>query len=143
MRKLIMLTVITTLFTACPGSNTSNNNSNNSQNNKFNFEKFYADFQAKKAAWEELGIEHYKYTVRQSVRPEIWEFWLTVVVYPDEREPEIIEVNGRPITSEWVVERRERLDELFIELWHLGYIPLTINQLYLNLESSMHGSNPV
>ena len=131
MRKImIVIAAFSVLSIACP-------NEDNKQNGGFEFEAFFAEFQENKSAWENLGLEHYCYTVEHSNNPPIWGPPLTITVFPN-KNPEITEIDGCPVTSERLVQLEEFIE--FLDNWKL--VPLTINQLYSSLEWYMQDIRP-
>jgi hypothetical protein len=132
MGKILMVTTLAALFTACTP-----NNDNEVQDGGFDFEAFFAEFQENKSAWENLGLEHYCYTVEHACRPPIWDPSLTITVFSIQ-EPEITEIDGWPVTAEALVQ----LEEFFEFLDNWKRVPLTINQLYLSLEWEMQVLRP-
>jgi hypothetical protein len=126
MKKLWIITTLAAIFIACPNGNSG-----------FNFEEFLAEFQYRKAAWESLGIDYYRYTVMHGgvggAPP--WRLLLNITVFPD-REPEITEINRKPI-ADATAEEVEALDALIEILDHMQYTPLTITQFFSGLIWSM------
>jgi len=136
MKKLTMIAALAALLTACT-------NVGNEQNGEFNFEEFYAEFQSRRAAWENLRIDHYRYTLFPSVVMPLSHLGgLTITVFPDERGPEITKIGGRPI-DEWppywapAEEWNKDLGNLLEWLYNSGHSPLTITQLFSVLERDM------
>jgi hypothetical protein len=132
MGKIVIIAAFTSLLVACTNPN-----------DGFNFEEFYTEFQTKKAAWESLGIDHYRYTVNHGMRYPCsvpgWGSQLTITVFPDERDPEIMEFNGLPMI--YATEREIAvLDHLIECLGSMRRTPLTITQLFSGLEWRIQGN---
>jgi len=116
--------MLSVFIVACPtttGPTTSNS--------KFDFDKFYAEFQNQKLAWENLKINHYRFTKISPPTgqdPALDIPPLTIIVFPD-RDPEITEIAGRPATAESIA-------DLGADKWLS--IP-TIDGIYESLEWNM------
>jgi hypothetical protein len=123
MRKNLIIIVLITLLVACTDE----------QKNGFNFNEFWLEFQSQKADWENLQIDHYRYTIKHATNQPQLDLLLTITVFPDEREPEITAINRRTI-ADATKEELIALDELLEELYHMRRTPLTITQLFSALE---------
>jgi hypothetical protein len=96
MKKAGVIIMLSVFIVACPTTS----------NSEFDFDKFYADFQNQKLAWENLKINHYRYTWESPTTggdPALDIPPITIMVFPD-REPEITDIAGLPATAELIAD---------------------------------------
>ena len=137
MRKILMFTVLTVLFTAC-------SDNGEAQDGAFDFEAFFTEFQAQKAAWKNLNINDYMFVCEPSVRRDgyipMWNPPLTIRVFPD-KTPEITAIDVWAIGElpEWLsAEKMADLDYL-LEVFDP---PPTITQIYSDIEREIQSNRP-
>jgi len=118
MKKASIIMVFTVLLYCCSQS------PQPQEDVGFDFNKFYRKFQAEKAAWESLQLDHYKYTLGAQEGSDPSEDWpqLTITVFPD-RDPEITAIDGWPATPESIAELPDEISR----------VP-TITDVYSSLE---------
>ena len=132
-----MIIVLAAIFTACPSMN-------NEQSNGFDFEAFFAEFQAQKTAWKNLNINDYMFVcildVKKNGYVPIWNPPLTIRVFPD-KTPEITAIDRWDVgelPEWWSAERMANLEYLLEKLSP----PPTITQIYSEIERRIQNYRP-
>jgi len=131
--------MLSVFIVACPTTTRPTTN-----DSEFDFDKFYAEFQNQKLAWESLNINDYMFVCKPDVLRDgyipMWNPPLTIRVFPD-KTPEITAIDVWAVGElpEWLsAKNMEDLDYL-LEVYTP---PPTITKIYSSIEWEIQNNRP-